>query len=166
MFTGPGFHYRYGPQRMGNLGIRRERKGSVEYAVVLVQRSTEMWGMPGGYADIGETPQDAAFREGFEEAGIHRDLLGELVLHELLSPPKGFRRDTLHAWGEEWFTFVSSKNNPSFEGIELSVNDTEEVIDVTWMSIGDIERQSNFLGTHRRMIRNHESYLQALGNDA
>ena len=166
MFTGPGFHYRYGPQRVGNLGIRRERNGTVEYAVTLVHRSCDVWGMPGGYANTGETVQDAAFREGFEEAGIQRTLLGDLMIRELFSPPKGFRRDTLHAWAEEWFTFAASRDNPELQEVDLEVHDIAEVLEAAWMTVAAIENESNFMGTHRHMIMEHEQYLRSLRNRA
>jgi ADP-ribose pyrophosphatase YjhB (NUDIX family) len=159
MFTQPGFHYKYGPQRLGNLGLRKQRAGIVEYAVVAVQRSTVKWSLPGGYANPQETTLDAAFREGFEEAGIERKMLGKIATRELFSPPKGFKRDTLHAWGEEWFTFVTSKDNPGMEGINLRPRDTAEVIAATWMGLAEIERRPDFITTHRNMILAQEGRL-------
>lgn len=166
MFTGPGFHYRYGPQRMGNLGLRRERNGVVEYAMSAVRRSTLKWGMPGGYAEAGETVDAAAFREGYEEVGIEIEALGTLSTRAaILSPPKGFKRDTLHAWGEEWFTFVRSLDNPALDGTELVVHDENEVLEVAWVSLGDIrlslqdKSSYDIMGTHAKMILKNEAEL-------
>lgn len=166
MFTGPGFHYRYGPQRMGNLGLRRKRNGTVEYAMAAVQRSTLKWGMPGGYADAGEAVDDAAFREGCEEVGIERHKLGALIVRAaVLSPPKGFKRDTLHAWGEEWFTFAQSQDNPGLDGLELLPHDDEEVVDVAWVSVEDVRLSLqdgsayDIMDTHAKMILGHEAEL-------
>lgn len=165
MFTGPGFHYRYGPQRMGNLGLRRERNGTVEYAMSAVQRSTLKWGMPGGYANAGETVDAAAFREGYEEVGVERKALGVLLVRTVLTPPKGFKRDTLHAWGEEWFTFARSFNNPELEGVELATYDEQEVVAVAWVSVDDVrlslrgESPYDIMSTHARMILKNEAIL-------
>jgi ADP-ribose pyrophosphatase YjhB (NUDIX family) len=166
MFTGPGFHYRYGPQRMGNLGLRRERNGIVEYAMSAVQRSTLKWGMPGGYAKAGEAVDAAAFREGYEEVGVEQRALGALSIRAaVLSPPKGFKRDTLHAWGEEWFTFVRSHDNPELDGIELITHDEQEVAEVAWVSVDDVrlslqDRSSyDIIGTHAKIILKHEAEL-------
>lgn len=151
---------------MGNLGARRERNGVVEYAMAAVQRSTLKWGMPGGYANHGETVEAAAFREGYEEVGIKRTALAAVsVRAAVLSPPIGFKRDTLHAWGEEWFTFVHSTDNPGLDGVELKAHD-QEVTDVAWVPLEDVRlslrdaSRFDIISTHAKMILKHEAYLQ------
>lgn len=168
MFTGPGFHYRYGPQRMGNLGLRRERNGIVEYAMAAVQRTTLKWGMPGGYANAGETVEAAAFREGYEEVGVKRQALGKIVVKAaVLSPPKGFKRDTLHGWGEEWSTLVHSPDNPELDGIELTIHDKKEVLYVDWVPLEHVrlslKRKSPYdiMTTHAKMILKNEAELRS-----
>lgn len=167
MYTGPGFHYRYGPQRMGNLGLRRERHGIVEYAMSAVRRSTLKWGLPGGYANANETVEDAAFRKAFEEVGVKRAALGALSVREaILSPPKGFKRDTLHAWGEEWFTFAHSRHDPGLDGVTLAPLDAEEVVDVAWVSTDEVrlslkdKSKYDIIGTHAKMILQNEERLR------
>lgn len=159
MFTGPGFHYTYGPQRMGNLGLRRVQNSMVEYAVTAVQRGNLTWGLPGGYAETGESVEEAAFREGNEEAGIAKEQLGEVVARTVISPPKGFKRDTLHAWGEEWFTFLSVADQQILGDMELNPIDTLEVVDAAWMSLDTIKTEPGFMSTHLKMILGHEAYL-------
>ncbi|HJQ08200.1 MAG TPA: NUDIX domain-containing protein [Candidatus Saccharimonadales bacterium] len=165
MYTGPGWSYRYGPQRIGNLGLRRTRNSRVEYAVVAVQRRTVMWGLPGGYAEMGETPRQAAFREGSEEAGVDlrkqelQRLVGRLVLRDVLARLKCSPKDTLHAWLEEWFTIVHSPENPALEGVELRNGDTE-VLEMGWMEAAEIVSRKDFLGTHKRVVRAHEGMGQ------
>lgn len=149
MYTGPGFHYGNGPQRMANLGTRRVRNGKVEYATIR-KRANLSWGLPGGYAEAHhETLEDAAFDEGWQEAGIARAKLGNYVARHVFSPPKGFRRDTLHSWGEEYFIFVASLDNPELEGVELEIHDTDEIIDAAWVDLETIAAHPDFMGTHR-----------------
>ena len=47
-------------------------------AVLLVRQSyRKSWGVPGGLLKRGETPEDAARREVYEEVGLRIDLVGE-----------------------------------------------------------------------------------------
>jgi 8-oxo-dGTP pyrophosphatase MutT (NUDIX family) len=104
-----------------------------------------MWGLPGGYAEMGETPQQAALREGSEEIGTDlrkpelQRVAGRLVLRDVLARLKCSPKDTLHAWLEEWFTFVHSLENPALEGLELGSGDPE-VLERGWMGARDDAR--------------------------
>lgn len=53
---------------------------------LLLQRRTDnrSWGLPGGFMELGETVQEAAKREVFEETGLH---LGKLDLFGIYSGP-------------------------------------------------------------------------------
>jgi 8-oxo-dGTP pyrophosphatase MutT (NUDIX family) len=148
MFTGPGFHYDNGPQRQSNLGAKRIRAGKTEYAVIK-KRSDDTWGLPGGYVEAGQTIEETAFAEGWQEAGIDRHRMGHCAIRTVFSPPKGFRRDTLHSWGEEYFVFAASYDNPSLEGIELAIEDVREIADADWMTLEVIATHPHFMGTHR-----------------
>jgi len=170
MFTGPGYHYRYGPQRMGNLALRRLRDTVIEYAMVAVNRDGgEKWSVPGGYLqeEDNESVDQTAFREGWEEANIIPHFLGRYVIRRVLSPPRGFKRDTLHGWGEEWFTFPISYDNPGMDGVELSAkNDTKEVRRVAWVNrdvIANPPTDFDIISTHQRIILEHEALLAAQG---
>jgi len=170
MFTGPGFHYRYGPGYMGNLVLRRLRGQTAEYAMVKTKRgNAEKWSVPGGYDNEGESPETIAFREGFEEAGIMAGMLGRFTMRTVFSPPRGFKRDTLHAWGEEWFTAPMSHDNPALEGVELVMNaqsedGVKEVLDVAWVDrevIANPPADFDIMSTHQRIILGHEAFLAA-----
>jgi ADP-ribose pyrophosphatase YjhB (NUDIX family) len=39
--------------------------------LLVLEKSTGRWTLPGGWADIGDAPSEAAAREAFEEAGYH-----------------------------------------------------------------------------------------------
>jgi 8-oxo-dGTP pyrophosphatase MutT (NUDIX family) len=163
MFTGPGFHYHNGPKRMANLGVRRERNGKVEYAAVR-KHGKDIWRLPGGYMeDHQETIDDAAFDEGWQEAGIAREKFGCYVARRVFSMPKGFRRDTLHSWGEEHFVFPLSLDNPELESMELMINDTDEIAEAAWIDVETIASHPAFGGTHRkRTLENEELIRQKL----
>lgn len=172
MFTGPGFNYGYGPKVMGNLMIRRvrlvprARSPVIEYATTQVLRSSLVWGLPGGYPEEGETPEETAFREAEEEAGIQRSSLGNIDIREVHIVPKGFRRDTLHAWGEDSFTCVESIDNPGLEGVTLQINDPKEIVAVRWMGVEEIvalKKEDTFMNAHAEQVVANEKYIQMQG---
>jgi 8-oxo-dGTP pyrophosphatase MutT (NUDIX family) len=164
MFTQLGFHRRYGPAQMGNLGVWRERDGVVEYVVTVVERGGKPTiGLPGGYRDPGDKDiVETALREGFEEAGTPRTRkkLGVKAVHTVISYPKGFKRDTLHAWGEEYFSFVELHDPQASHIPKLHVNDrSERVLEALWMSVEAIETDQRVMQTHRERVLDNEARL-------
>lgn len=165
MYTGPGKHYDYGPQLMGNLGVRRvrgtRRNPIVEYALVEVRRGRDVWGLPGGYAKPEESAESAAFREGLEEANLLAGLMGTIAIRQVAVIPKGFKADTLHAWGQEEFTFVYSRDNQGMDGIELRVNDMrEKILRAAWVDVERIKADEKLLMlTHRNQILENEMHI-------
>jgi|GEM_PF-6826385 len=160
MYTGPGKYYRYGPQRIGNLILQRIEQRQynelITYAIVGVRRNGEIeYSVPGGHCELGKNTQDTAFREAKEEAGIVRASLGKLQLQEVISWPKGGKADTLHAWGEEWFTFARSTDNPALEGVELQP-DSKEAVTAEWRTFEEIRKllaEDRFIKTHFKIIQ-------------
>jgi ADP-ribose pyrophosphatase YjhB (NUDIX family) len=159
MFTGLGRFYWYGPQAIGNLILPRERNGIVEYATVLVKRGELIWGFPGGFAKRGESPQTAAFREGFEEIGVDlqteasRKALGGFVLTERLARIKCTPNDTAHAWMEEHFTYTRSIDDSALEDVLLDSSSDPHVVETRWMDSQTIYATENFLSPHRRIVK-------------
>jgi ADP-ribose pyrophosphatase YjhB (NUDIX family) len=67
-----------------------------ENRLLLQQRlDNEKWGLPGGFMELGETVQDTARREVFEETGLH---LGKL---ELLGVYSGSKYDKTFSNGDQ-----------------------------------------------------------------
>ncbi len=55
----------------------RRRGRRLEFC--LITTSAGRWAFPKGYIDPGETPEQAALKEAFEEAGLHGRIVGEPV---------------------------------------------------------------------------------------
>jgi 8-oxo-dGTP diphosphatase len=61
--------------------------------VVLVKRKRDnLWVIPGGMIDEGETPEQACIREVFEEAGLRVEIIGLVGI---------YRRPNREAWGKK-----------------------------------------------------------------
>ena len=58
------------PFRRGNRGVE---------VFLIRRRSSESWGIPKGMVDPGDTPEDTAHTEAWEEAGIHGRLIGKPI---------------------------------------------------------------------------------------
>jgi len=58
--------------------------------IVMVKRSVEpgfgLWVIPGGFVDRGETPEEAAVRETYEEANLHVKVVGLLGVYSYAGP--------------------------------------------------------------------------------
>jgi 8-oxo-dGTP pyrophosphatase MutT (NUDIX family) len=50
--------------------VFRRRCGSVEILAVTAKENPQQWIFPKGHIEVGETPEQAAVRETFEEAGV------------------------------------------------------------------------------------------------
>jgi 8-oxo-dGTP pyrophosphatase MutT (NUDIX family) len=45
----------------------------------LIRRASRKWGIPKGFVDPGDTPEQTALNEAWEEAGLRGRLLGDVV---------------------------------------------------------------------------------------
>ena len=54
----------------------RLRDGRVEFCLITTIKRRR-WAFPKGIIDAGETPEETALKEAFEEAGLHGRILGE-----------------------------------------------------------------------------------------
>jgi len=72
----------------------RRRRGRLEFCLVTTSRGN--WIFPKGIVDPGETCDEAALKEAFEEAGLHGQIIGEpLGSYELAKFGKTFEVVTL-----------------------------------------------------------------------
>jgi phosphohistidine phosphatase len=62
----------------------RVRGGELEICLIR-NKDSGKWGIPKGIVDPGDTPEETALNEAWEEAGLHGELLGEPIgsyIHE------------------------------------------------------------------------------------
>jgi 8-oxo-dGTP pyrophosphatase MutT (NUDIX family) len=117
---------------------------------ILMQQRTYpygRWGLPGGIMELGESAEETARREVFEETGL---VIGALKLLGVYSG-----RDYLCVAenGDEWYTVITAYVTAEYTG-HLSVHD-EESISLAWRGVDDLPE--NIAGTHRVLI---EDYLK------
>ncbi len=75
MSAGPFLNLSPGEERIGRACAWIEHEGRV----LMAARDTWGWTLPGGGIHPGETPQQAAVREAWEECGAHGEVVGVAV---------------------------------------------------------------------------------------
>jgi ADP-ribose pyrophosphatase len=71
--AGRGLLGKWGPNHASDAMLTRVGPTSGLLEVLLIQRKSGEWALPGGMVDSGETPRDAAYRELQEETGLSMD---------------------------------------------------------------------------------------------
>jgi 8-oxo-dGTP pyrophosphatase MutT (NUDIX family) len=70
-------HVSPSPQQAAVLAVR---KSGADMEVCLIRRrGAGAWGIPKGFIDQGDSPEETALNEAWEEAGIHGQLVGEAI---------------------------------------------------------------------------------------
>jgi 8-oxo-dGTP pyrophosphatase MutT (NUDIX family) len=64
-------------ERAGGL-VYRQNGTEIEYLLVTSNSNPNRWILPAGHIETGESPEIAAQREVFEEAGVEADIMGKL----------------------------------------------------------------------------------------
>nr|WP_088073729.1 MULTISPECIES: NUDIX hydrolase [Bacillaceae] len=124
---------------------------------VLLQQRTHpygVWGLPGGLMELGESTEEAARREVFEETGLR---VGELNLINVYSGAENF---VVAKNGDEFYVVVVAYYTTEYEG-DLHV-DLSESIKVEFFGREDIPTE--MVGSHRKVLdeywRKHENFLK------
>ncbi|TLS38250.1 NUDIX hydrolase [Pseudalkalibacillus caeni] len=116
-----------------------------ERRILLQQRlePARRWGLPGGLMELGESLEETARRETFEETGL---TLGELHLIGLSSGPQNYVKASN---GDEFYSVTASYYTTAFSG-ELKVN-LDESTDARF--IDPRELPERMVGSHRKVIK-------------
>lgn len=65
------------PHQVAVIAVRRRPDG-LEMCVTR-RKTSGRWGIPKGYIDRGDTPEQAALNEAFEEAGLRGEIIGDAI---------------------------------------------------------------------------------------
>lgn len=173
MYAGPGFSYRYGPQKATNLGLRAVEGDTIYYLLTKVF-SRNAWGLPGGYQDEGETLLAGAFRELKEETGVilSAETQQGLTIVSGFVPPSGLYRDTMHSWMEQYFHFVltlAAMDRQAFGN--LAPEDKSEIQALRWCTVEEIQNgtipgydgltELPIMSSHQKQVLQNELNLAA-----
>jgi 8-oxo-dGTP pyrophosphatase MutT (NUDIX family) len=68
---------RRSPQQAAVFAVRNS--GADIEVCLIRRRDANNWGIPKGFIEAGDTPEETALNEAWEEAGIHGQLVGEAI---------------------------------------------------------------------------------------
>ena len=114
---------------------------------VLLQQRNERrkrWGLPGGLMEPGESTEETAIRESFEETGL---TIRNLALFKLYSGKEFFTKADN---GDEFYSVTTAYVTKEYEG-ELTL--TQESLAFDTFSSTNLPAQ--MVGSHRRMIMDY-----------
>ncbi|REJ09787.1 MULTISPECIES: NUDIX hydrolase [Halobacillus] len=117
---------------------------------ILLQERTSpegVWGLPGGLMELGESTEQVAKREAFEETGLE---IEDLQLLNVYSGEDQFSRAPN---GDEFYVVTTAYFTSHFSGDY--VFDPEETVQVKFFEFHDLPEK--MIGSHRMMI---EDYIQ------
>lgn len=155
MYTSLGRGYYYGPQLTATIGVARElTDGTIEYAAITKSKSAQpRWSLPGGHVELGQTIEEAAYQEGYQEAGLAVDMLAGLSRHHLSIAPSLFGPNTLFSWLAENMIMVDGASLPALRHFELQVHNTDEIAQAAWLPASAIvSGEIDFTGSHQKAV--------------
>ena len=108
------------------------------------------WCFPGGLMELGESTEDTARREVFEETAL---TVGTLELIGVYSGPDSLCRA---ANGDEWYVVNVSYTTNEYSG-ELKINDGESAA-LRWFRIEEIPE--TLVATHKKILADYLRMMQ------
>jgi 8-oxo-dGTP pyrophosphatase MutT (NUDIX family) len=130
---------------VGSLVIMKDEKGRI----LLQQRKHPygFWGLPGGLMELGESTEETARREVWEETGL---VLGNLKMIDVVSGADNFIKAPN---GDEFYMVTVVYETSEISG-ELRI-DQQESLDFCYFKTSELPEQ--IVKSHRRIL---ESYLK------
>lgn len=111
-----------------------------------------VWGLPGGLMELGESTEDTAKREVFEETGL------QVTNLQLLSVYSGKDYFAIAANGDPFYTVTTAYYTSKYEGI--LENDQEEAFSLRFFPLHKLPQ--NMVGSHRKMIEDFKKMEETL----
>ncbi len=107
---------------------------AVKDGMILLQKRADIgvWGYPGGYMEIGETPEESAKREFNEETGY---IANDLKLYGVFA---GENRHYTYPNGHEVYCIDIVYTCQDFSQTDSTHDD--EVIEIKWFSLNDLPK--------------------------
>ncbi|WP_042148723.1 NUDIX hydrolase [Paucisalibacillus sp. EB02] len=129
---------------VGAVAVITDKKGRI----LLQQRRfpNGVWGIPGGLMELGESTEDVARREVFEETGLS---IGKL---QLINVDSG--KDMVVAEnGDQFYVVTVAYHTDEFEG-DLNIDESESI---TFDFFYPNELPGKMVGSHRRILNEYLS---------
>ncbi len=143
-----GFYY-FGPNLVALAVLTRQRSAGSPHEVLLVQnRRTSKFGLPGGFFNPGETAVAALHREIEEETGISCDFRKSHLLHA------GYvdsARNTDRSWMEQVMVHQEFNYDTTL-GWKFQPRDTDEIVQVAWFSLSMEKLPQHLIYPHAEFL--------------
>ncbi|MBM6617986.1 NUDIX hydrolase [Bacillus suaedaesalsae] len=139
---------------VGSVVIIADEQGRI----LLQQRKfpNGVWGLPGGLMELGESTEEVAKREVFEETGLYVENL------QLLNVYSGQDQFIKAENGDEFYVVTTAYYTKDFSG--GLVVDLEESIKVDFFQPEEFPEK--MIGSHRKMIEEYMEMIHSRGYNA
>ncbi len=139
-------------QDVGHATPKLEVRGVVfrDHKVLLVQeRSDGLWALPGGWADIGDSPSQAVEREIFEESGFTTRTTELLAVYDRANPRHGHPPAPFHSY-KLFFRceLTGGQPTPSYETTAIDFFGPDEIPPLSLGRTGPAQIQRFFEGLY------------------